>query len=302
ELQRLGEPVRGKVRDVYDLGDRLLIVTTDRISAFDVVLGTVPLKGQVLNTIAAWQFEQTADIVPNHVLARPDPAAMLVRKLRPLPVELVVRRFITGSLWRAYENGERNLYGLSLPDGLRKDQRFEEPIITPTTKADQGEHDKPLSPSEVVERGLVPERAWNRLCELSIELFKRGEQLARERDLLLVDTKYEFALDPRTGEPVLIDEVHTPDSSRYWEASEYEARFERGEPQLMLDKENMRQWLLERGFSGDGRPPPLTDEVRVSLGLTYARLQQRLCGEPPEIDPRPAAERLEQNLRKAGII
>lgn len=300
ELPGLGPCLRGKVRDVYDLGQRLLIVTTDRISAFDVVLGTVPLKGQVLNTIAAYWFGQTADIVENHVISVPDPAAMLVRKLKPLPVEVVVRRYLTGSLWRAYRDRQRNLYGLDLPEGLQRNQRFAEPIVTPTTKAEEGEHDSPLSPTEVVSRGLVPEALWRRVVETSLALFARGEELAARQGLILVDSKYEFGLD---GERLLLmDEVHTPDSSRYWERDGYQERFARGQPQLMLDKENIRQWLIERGFSGRGTPPKLSDEVRVDLALTYARLQQRLTGTEPQSDPRPANQRLVDNLTRQGLL
>lgn len=299
-LAGLPSPARGKVRDVYDLGDRLLIVTTDRISAFDVVLGTVPCKGQVLNTIAAHWFERTSDLVPNHMLAVPDPCAMEVRKLAPLPVEVVVRRYITGSLWRAYQQGRRDLYGLDLPEGMQQDQRFEQPVITPTTKAARGEHDQPLAAGEVVSRGLVEAARWEQVQQAALELFARGEEDSSRRGLILVDTKYEFGLDG--DRLVVMDEIHTPDSSRYWEAREYQRRFERGEPQQMLDKENIRQWLLDRGFSGQGPPPALTDAVRLELAATYLRLQERLTGTQPVLPDGDPAERLRANLAKSGIL
>ncbi len=300
ELPGLPPPTRGKVRDVYDLGRRLLIVTTDRISAFDVVLGTVPCKGQVLNTIAAHWFERTRDLVPNHVLAVPDPAAMLVQKLRPLPVEVVVRRHLTGSLWREVQAGNREAYGFEIPAGMRADERFPEPILTPTTKAAHGEHDAPISAAEIVRQGLVDEATWRRVETAARALFARGEEQARAQGLILVDTKYEFGLDGT--ELRVMDEIHTPDSSRYWEAEGHEARFQAGAPQVMLDKENIRQWLLQRGFSGQGAPPPLTDQVRLELAATYLRLQERLTGRPPELPAGDPAARLRDNLRRAGLL
>ncbi len=299
ELPGLPEPTRGKVRDVYDLGERLLIVTTDRISAFDVVLGTVPCKGQVLNTIAAHWFEVTSDLVPNHVLTVPDPCAMVVRKLEPLPVEVVVRRYLTGSLWRDYQAGRRDDYGIEVPGGMRADQRFDKPILTPTTKAEQGEHDTPVFEAQIVEQGLVDAGVWERVSRAAFALFERGEQEAEKKDLILVDTKYEFGLDG--DQVVVMDEIHTPDSSRYWEAVTYQERFEAGQAQKMLDKENVRQWLLARGFSGQGEPPALTDQVRLDLARTYLGLQERLCGRPAELPDRSPAGRLAANLAAAGI-
>ncbi len=300
ELPGLPAPQRGKVRDVYDLGDRLLIVTTDRISAFDVVLGTVPLKGQVLNTIAAHWFEATRDLVPNHVLAVPDPAAMLVKKLHPLPVEVVIRRHLTGSLWREVQAGQRDSYGFEIPAGMRADERFPEPILTPTTKAAHGEHDAPISAAEIVRRGLVDADTWRQVEVAARALFARGEEQARARGLILVDTKYEFGLDG-VGLRVM-DEIHTPDSSRYWEAEGSEARQRAGEPQVMLDKENIRQWLLQRGFSGQGTPPALSDEVRLSLAATYLALQERLTGRPATLHPGEPQARLRRNLEAAGLL
>lgn len=300
EIAGLPAPSRGKVRDVYDLGDRLLIVATDRISAFDVVLGTIPCKGQTLNGIATHWFEKTRELCPNHMLSVPDPCAMVVKKLQPIALEIVMRRFITGSLWRDYEKGIREVYGLRLPDGLKPDQRIDEPIITPTTKEAVGEHDRPISPMQALEKGLVTEPLWYRIEAAARRLFAFGEQEAARRGLLLVDTKYEFGLDGETL--YLMDEVHTPDSSRYWEAEGYQTRIERREPQIMLDKENIRQWLLARGFSGNGTPPALTPEVRLSLARTYLGLEKRLTGREPTLPRGDAHQRLIQNLSRAGIL
>lgn len=300
EIPGLPAPFRGKVRDVYDLSDRLLLITTDRISAFDVVLGTIPCKGQVLNTIAAHWFEQTRDVVPNHVLAVPDPCAMVVKKLKPLPIEIVVRRYITGSLWRTYQEGAREIYGLRLPDGLKQDQRFPMPILTPTTKAEIGQHDQPVSSTDLIASGVVSQQQWTEVEHAAFALFQRGEDRARQQELILVDTKYEFGFE---GDRLtLIDEVHTPDSSRYWELAGYEKAFLAGQPQQMLDKENIRQWLLARGFSGTGKAPKLTDEIRVKLARVYLKLQERLTGQPPILPTGDAHHRLIENLRAGGIL
>jgi len=292
---------QGKVRDTYDLGDEMLLVATDRLSAFDVVLTSVPFKGQILNQLAAWWFEQTKDVAPNHVISQPDPNALLAKKCQALPVEVVVRGYITGSLWRDYTAGKAGVYGIDFPKDLKKDQAFAEPIITPSTKADVGEHDEPISNEEVVTRGLVDAELWKEIQKRAIALFKRGQELAAKQGLILVDTKYEFGL--HKGELLVIDEIHTPDSSRYWEASEYEKRFAAGEEQRMLDKENVRQWLIkERGWQGQGTPPEIPGEVRVDLAKKYVMNFERLTGgafAPAAGDP---TSRLEANLRKAGIL
>jgi phosphoribosylaminoimidazole-succinocarboxamide synthase len=300
ELPGLPEPTRGKVRDVYDLGESLLLVTSDRISAFDVVLGTVPCKGQVLNTIAAHWFEATQDLVDNHVLSVPDPCAMLVKKLDPLPVEVVVRRHITGSLWRDYQAGKRDEYGFELPEDLKADQRFDTPILTPTTKAELGDHDAPISEAQIVDGGLVAKKTWDQVKQAAMALFARGEQEAAKRGLILVDTKYEFGLE---GDQVLVmDEIHTPDSSRFWEADQYQDRFAKGEGQKMLDKENVRQWLIARGFSGQGEPPELSAQVRVELARTYLGLLERLSGKAVDLPKGDPNQRLTENLVKAGLL
>jgi phosphoribosylaminoimidazole-succinocarboxamide synthase len=292
---------QGKVRDTYDLGDEILIVASDRLSAFDVVLGTIPFKGQVLNQIASFWFEQTADVAPNHVISQPDPAALLAKRCRPLPVEVVVRGYITGSLWRDYQAGKAGVYGIDFPKGMRKDQAFDQAIITPSTKAEVGEHDEPISSADVVAQGLAAPDIWERCQRLALDLFAKGQQIAASRGLILVDTKYEFGLFG--DELLVIEEIHTPDSSRYWEADTYQERFEAGQEQRMLDKENIRQWLIqERGWQGEGPPPALPGDVRMDLARKYIANYERLTGltfEPAEGDP---SRRLEENLRTAGIL
>jgi phosphoribosylaminoimidazole-succinocarboxamide synthase len=292
---------QGKVRDTYDLGDEMLLVATDRLSAFDVVLTSVPFKGQILNQLAAWWFEQTKDVAPNHVISQPDPNALLAKKCQALPVEVVVRGYITGSLWRDYTAGKAGVYGIEFPKDLKKDQAFAEPIITPSTKADVGEHDEPISSEDVVKTGLVEAALWEEIQKRAIALFKRGQELAAKQGLILVDTKYEFGL--HKGELLVIDEIHTPDSSRFWEAAEYEKRFAAGEEQRMLDKENVRQWLIkERNWQGQGQAPEIPGDVRVDLAQKYVMNYERLTGEDFQPATGNPTERLDANLRKAGIL
>lgn len=297
---RLPGKRQGKVRDVYELGDHLLLVATDRLSAFDVVLTTLPFKGQILTEIAAFWFEATRDVAPNHVVSHPDPSALVVRRCRALPVEVVVRGYLTGSMWRDHQKGA-DPYELALPASMRKDQILEAPVVTPSTKEEVGQHDQPLSSRAVVERGLVPAEVWRACEQRALALFRRGQEIARSRGLILVDTKYEFGL---AGDDLLvIDEIHTPDSSRYWEAAEYQSRFDSGRDQKMLDKENLRQWLIhERGWMGQGPAPQVPDPVRVELAATYVTAFERITGRgfaPAAGDP---MARLERNLKEAGIL
>ncbi len=267
---------RGKVRDIWDLGDGLLILVSDRVSAFDRVLTTLPCKGEVLNRISLFWFDQTRDIIPNHVAGRPSPRSMLARKCRVIPIEVVVRGYLTGSAWRDYE-GSGSVSGIRLPAGMRENQRFERPILTPSTKEEQGAHDRPISRAEIIAEGRVPEPLWRRVEEAALALFERGSKLLASRGLILVDTKYEFGVD---GDALLlIDEVHTPDSSRFWYAADYDARFSRGEPQRQLDKEYLRRWLMERGFMGTGEPPAIPDEVRVETAYRYVEAFEAVTGE-----------------------
>lgn len=304
-LPGLGERRQGKVRDIYSLGDgRRLLVTTDRLSAFDRVLGLVPYKGQVLNQLSAFWFERTSDILPNHLLALPDPNAALVRECQALPVEIIVRGYITGvtttSLWYHYSRGVRRLYGLDLPEGLRKNERLPQPIITPTTRATgPGGHDERITADEIIERGLVEEGLYRRVEQAALELFARGSEVAARAGLILVDTKYEFGL--WQGELYLIDEVHTPDSSRFWRADTYEARFAAGEEPDNYDKELVRLWYAERGYTGDGEPPPWSTDLAVQAARRYIDVYERLTGLEFVPGAYPVQPRLEANLRAAGL-
>ncbi len=301
DLPALGQLYRGKVRDNYARGDRIVMITTDRVSAFDHVLGTIPFKGEVLSRLTLFWFDKVKDIAPTHLIESPDPSVMVVRRAQALPVEIVIRGYITGSLWRDYEAGRAGAYGIAWPPGMKKDQRFDEPIITPSTKAEYGKHDEPISEAEIVGRGLVTPAIWREATGIARRLFQRGQEWARSRGLILVDTKYEMGI--ADGELVVIDEIHTPDSSRYWVAAGYEERFERGLDQEMLDKENIRQWLIrEHGFSGHGQPPPLSDDVRVMLASKYMEAFERLTGTAFESAVGSVEDRIRRNLAAHGYL
>lgn len=288
----------GKVRDVYTLeNDLLVMIATDRISAFDVVLPAgIPYKGQVLNQIAAHYLDATCDIVPNWKIATPDPMVTIGHRCEPFKVEMVIRGYITGSAWRAYAAGERVLCGLPLPEGMRENQRFEHPIITPTTKADEG-HDENISREEIIAQGLVSKEDYEQIERYTYALFERGTQMAAEKGLILVDTKYEFG--KKDGKIYLIDEIHTPDSSRYFYAEGYQERFERGEAQKQLSKEFVRQWLIENGFQGKPgqQIPKMTEAYCNSVSERYIELYERVVGKPFEkADLSNLAERIEKNI------
>lgn len=281
--------ISGKVRDIFDKGDELVIVTTDRISAFDRILGTIVCKGEVLNRLSLHWFRETEDIVPNHIKAELTPRSVAVHKCEVLPVEVIVRGYITGSAWRDYQKGAA-VSGIEFPAGLRFNQKLDTPLITPSTKAEQGEHDLPISGEEIVAQGLVEKELWREVEATALKLFERGTRLAAERGLILVDTKYEFGL--LDGKLVLVDEVHTPDSSRYWFADTYRELFESGEPQRKIDKEYLRQWLMERGFMGDGDVPPIPEEIRLEVAARYVRAYEQVTGRSfaPE-SPEPEREK-----------
>jgi phosphoribosylaminoimidazole-succinocarboxamide synthase len=265
------------------------------------VLGTIPFKGEVLSRLTTFWFEKVKDIAPTHILSVPDPSVMVVKRATAFPVEIVIRGYITGSLWRDYLAGKAGAYGIDWPVGLKKDQRFDRPIITPSTKAEYGKHDEPISEAEILRQGLVSPELWKEACAIAQRLFARGQEWAASRGLILVDTKYEMGI--ADGKLVVIDEIHTPDSSRYWLAREYLQRFMAGQEQQMLDKENIRQWLIkEHGFSGHGKPPALTDEVRVMLARKYIEVFELLTGEVFESPGGDVQARIEQNLRKAGLL
>lgn len=273
---------RGKVRDNYDLADgRRIIIATDRQSAFDQVLTAVPFKGQVLNETARFWFDATQDIVSNHVLDYPDPNVMVVKGLKMLPIEMIVRDYLTGStstsIWTMYQAGRRDMYGVTFPDGLRKNQKLPDTIITPTTKAVHGQHDEPVSPEAVVEQNLLTRKQWETLSGAALALFARGRKIAAENGLILVDTKYEFGMD-ETGEIKLADEIHTPDSSRFWKSESYPARFEAGEDPDSLDKEFLRLWIAERCDPYCERIPEIPRETLIEFSRRYITLFETVTG------------------------
>lgn len=280
QFDRYGKKYNGKVRDTYDLGDRLLLITTDRQSAFDRILAAIPFKGQVLNQVSVFWFEQTKDIVPNHVLAVPDPNVLLAKKCQVFPIEFVIRGYLTGvtstAVWTAYNKGERQFCGNQLPDGMVKNQPFTEPIITPTTKSDA--HDEKISAQEIVARGLMTQAQWDQCADYTLKLFKRGQEIARQHGLLLVDTKYEFGQLP-DGTIILIDEVHTPDSSRYWLAQSYQKRFDRGQEPENIDKEFLRLWFVEHCDPyKDKDLPAAPQDLVVELSARYIQLYEMITG------------------------
>jgi phosphoribosylaminoimidazole-succinocarboxamide synthase len=267
---------RGKVRDIIDFGRGMLICTSDRISAFDRILATIPCKGEVLNGMSVFWFEQTADIISNHVQSRVSGRSLAVKKYTVLPVEVVIRGYLTGSSWRDYQK-EGKVSGIPLPGGMRFNERFPEPLLTPSTKAEKGTHDVPVSEEEIISRGIVDETLWNEVRKAAFRLFERGSEIAASRGLILVDTKYEFGIDEK-GRAVLVDEIHTPDSSRYWFADTYTELFEAGEKQRKIDKEYLRQWLMEQGFMGDGEQPEIPDEIRLNVAEKYIEAYELITG------------------------
>jgi phosphoribosylaminoimidazole-succinocarboxamide synthase len=302
----LANPHSGKVRDWFDLpGGRRLIVTSDRLSAFDRNLAVVPYKGQVLNQLSAWWFEQTRPIIANHMLAVPDPNAMLVVKVEPFPVEVIVRGYITGvtstALWHRYELGERGIYGYSFPEGLRKNQLLPQPIITPTTKGGPTGHDERLTCQQVTRQGLLDPQTWDKVQGAALGLFKQGQEIAARAGMILVDTKYEFGRAP-DGQILLIDEVHTPDSSRFWKASSYQECFEKGEEADNFDKEFIRLAYVERGYRGEGEPPVMSRDLWAFASQRYIDIFERLSGEAFVPGSYPVEPRLEENLKKANLL
>ena len=301
---KIGKKYEGKVRDNYTLNGKRVIITTDRISAFDRVLCTIPFKGQVLNQTSAFWFDKTKKIVKNHVIAVPDPNAMIVKECKPYPVEMVVRGYITGvtttSAWYNYERGIRNFCGNILPEGLRKNQKLSKPIITPSTKAEHGLHDESISAGEIIKRKLVDEKIYKKMEKTALGLFDFGTKLVAKNNLILVDTKYEFGeLD---GELVLIDEVHTPDSSRFWIKDTYKKLFNEGGELQKLDKEYVRQWLAGKGFAGDGPIPKIPDEVKIEAAKRYITAYEMITGKKFEAKNEDVLERIEKSLRKIKIV
>ena len=295
----------GKVRDTFDLNDgRMVFVTSDRLSAFDRAITPVPHKGAVLNAIAQFWFEKTADIIGNHVISYPDPNVMIVKKLRMLPVEVVVRSYMTGttgtSIWTKYKNGEREMYGYTFPEGMVKNQKLEKNIVTPTTK---GKSDEPISGKDIVARGLVDEKLWKQTEDTALKLFARGQEIAARQGLILVDTKYEFGLDA-DGNLCLADEIHTPDSSRYWIAGSYDELFAAGKDPEGLDKEFVRKWLVERMGDPYKDPiPAITKEDQENFSRKYLELYERITGQSfTTSEPAmPVLERIQKNLKNQNL-
>jgi phosphoribosylaminoimidazole-succinocarboxamide synthase len=299
QFDELGTRFEGKVRDSYIAGERRFIVVTDRVSCFDVVVGTLPFKGQVLNQTAAFWLERTRDIAPNHLLEVPDPNVSVVRECRTLPVEFVYRGYLTGStstsIWTAYERGERHYCGHALPDGLRRHEQLPEPLLTPTTKAQHGAHDQLTSREEILASGALDKALYDEAERLTAALFAEGQRWAESRGLILVDTKYELGLDAE-GDLVVIDEIHTPDSSRYWYREAYTQAMSAGRDPEALDKEYVRRWLGDRGYKGDGPIPEIPVEVRCEAARRYIEAFEQLTGVAFEPDTEDPSARIRRNL------
>ena len=291
----------GKVRDVYSIGDKLVMIATDRISAFDVILPEgIPYKGQMLNQLAAKFLDATADIVPNWKLSTPDPMVTIGLRCEGFPVEMIVRGYLCGSAWRAYKSGVREICGVKIPEGMKENQKFPTPIITPTTKAEIGEHDQDISKEEIIAQGLVSAEDYALLEKYTLALFERGTEIAAKRGLILVDTKYEFG--KHNGKIYLMDEIHTPDSSRYFYADGYQERFAKGEPQKQLSKEFVREWLMENGFQGKAgqKVPEMTPAIVKGISDRYVELYEAVTGEKlDKADTDNILERIRTNIEKA---
>ncbi len=293
---------KGKVREVYNINDRYLVmIASDRLSAFDVIMPRqIPYKGQILNQIAAYMLEATSDLVPNWLIGCPDPNVAVGYLARPFKVEMVIRGYLSGHAWREYRDGKRELCGVPMPDGMKENDKFPEPIITPSTKADDGLHDEDISREEIIRRGIVSEADYAILEDYTRKLFQRGTEIAAKRDLILVDTKYEFG---KTGDGriVLIDEIHTPDSSRYFYAEGYRERQERGEAQKQLSKEFVRQWLIKNGFQGlqGQKIPEMSDEKILEISNRYIELYENITGEKfKKADTEDILERIDKNVKR----
>jgi phosphoribosylaminoimidazole-succinocarboxamide synthase len=299
DFPELGRRIQGKVRDSYVREGRRVLVATDRLSCFDVIVGTIPFKGQVLNQLAAFWFEKTAGIAPNHLISVPDPMVTLARECRLLPVEFVYRGYLTGSsptsIWSAYAAGERDYCGHRLPEGMHCHQPLPEPLLTPTTKAELGEHDELTSREELIERGAISEQHYDAAAEICARLFDAGSRWAESRGLILVDTKYELGIDDE-GQLVVIDEIHTPDSSRYWYRETYERSLRQGRDPQPLDKEYVRRWLVEQGWRGEGPAPTIPDEVVCEAARRYVEAYETVTGRAFEPSTEPPVERIRRNL------
>lgn len=306
DFKNLGTKRVGKVRDIYEQGDKVILVATDRHSSFDRLIAHVPHKGQVLNEISAFWFEQTKDIVPNHVLVVPDPNVTVAKKCKPLPVEAVVRGYMTGvtdtSLWTHYKAGKRDFGNFKLPDGMKKNEQLLRPVFTPSTKSDA--HDRTLSPQEIVNEGILPRKTIDAIEHAALALYERGSKIAKEKGLILVDTKYEFGVlnGNGNGDIILIDEIHTPDSSRYWQLDSYESRLAKGEEPEYFDKEFLRLWFKEHSDPyNDATLPEAPAELVEELSRRYIRMYEQITGETFKPGEEPIAKRIEKNLRPYAV-
>lgn len=294
DFSQLGVKYSGKVRDCYSKNGVRYLVTSDRLSCFDVILTAIPFKGQVLSQMAAHWFKLSSGIAPNAIIDIPDPNVMVVKECEIFPIEVVVRGYLTGSAWRDYQAG-KDISGIKLPDGLKMSERFSEPLITPSTKEAKGSHDMPISEEQIIAKKIVDPGLWRQVRQMALELFKLGQQQAALNGLIMVDTKYEFGL--HKGEILLADEIHTLDCSRYWMADTYQQRYNAGESQDMLDKEVVRQWLLAQGYKGEGTPPIFTDEYRAEVCQQYIASYEKITGQifTPQLGT--VAERIKKNLK-----
>ena len=300
ELPALGNKIKGKVRDCYVIGDKRVLISSDRLSAFDVILSTIPFKGKLLNDLSAFWFEKTGHIVKNHIVARPHPNIFIGQEVKIVPIEVVVREYLAGSSYRDYLAG-RSISGITLPEGLRKSQKLAEPILTPSTKAAQGEHDMPISEGEILASKIVPEAIWVEIKQKALDLFKFASTEVAKRGLILVDTKFEFGIknyEDGSSEVILADEIFTQDCSRYWIAKTYEERLSNNQDPEMLDKEFIRRWLMDRGYMGEGTPPKFTDSFRVEVAEKYIEVYEIITGLKFEASNLSISEEVVNNILK----
>jgi phosphoribosylaminoimidazole-succinocarboxamide synthase len=306
DIPKLGTKKQGKVRDIYLLPDKRVTITTDRQSAFDVILGHIPFKGAVLNSLAAFWFEKTKNIVQNHVIEIPDQNVLVSKNCSSIPVEMVVRGYLSGvtttSVWYSYEKGERNIYGIQFPDGMKKNAKLSKPVITPTTHPEAGSsvHDERLTRDEIISKNIVSEKLYKQMEEIALALFDFGSKWCKKNGLILVDTKYEFGL--YEDKLMLIDEIHTPDSSRFWIGDTYEERHAKGEEPENFDKEFLRLWYAAKGYKGNGTPPPMSEELIVQTAQRYIAVYEKITGKTFEPFNYPIEERIKTNLKKAGLL
>jgi len=301
DIPYLGQKKQGKVRDIYFKDDTRILITTDRQSAFDTILGYIPYKGAILNMLSQFWFEQTQDIVPNHMISVPDPNVMVAQNCKPTSVEMIVRGYMTGvtktSIWYSYKKGERTIYGIRFPEGLRKNQQLPTPILTPTTHPEVGTglHDERLTRDEIITTNRVDKNLYKQMEQTALALFARGSEICKKQGLILVDTKYEFGI--HDGKLVLIDEIHTPDSSRFWIADSYKERFTQGKEPENFDKEFLRlRYANELGFTGDGKPPEMPEDLVVDLAKRYIAVYEKISGKVFERFEYPIEERIKKNL------